>query len=155
MQWHYRLGHLTFAKLEQLALNGEIPKKLVTVTPPKCAGCLFRAMTKISWHDKETKASHEVFIASKPGECVSVDQMVSIEVRFFAQMNGRLIKRLVDHCSRLRFVHLQIDDSSAETLAAKRAFKTFAAEHGVRIHHYHCNNGRFYDNAFKQACHDA
>ncbi len=24
----YRLGHLTFAKLKQLALNGEIPKKL-------------------------------------------------------------------------------------------------------------------------------
>jgi hypothetical protein len=28
MRWHYRLGHLTFAKLKQLALNGEIPKKL-------------------------------------------------------------------------------------------------------------------------------
>jgi len=26
MQWHYRLGHLTFAKLKQLTLNGEIPK---------------------------------------------------------------------------------------------------------------------------------
>ena len=42
----------------------------------------------------------------------------------------------------------------AETLAAKLAFETFATEHGVRIQHYHCNNGRFYDNAFKQACHD-
>ena len=26
MRWHYRLGHLTFAKLKQLTLNGEIPK---------------------------------------------------------------------------------------------------------------------------------
>ncbi len=26
MRWHYRLGHLTFAKLKQLALNREIPK---------------------------------------------------------------------------------------------------------------------------------
>ena len=119
-------------------------------------------MTKIPWRGKETKASHEVFIATKPGECVSVDQMASTEVRFFAQMKGKLTKRcyrcatiLVDHCSRLRFVHLQIDDSSTETLAAKRAFKTFAAEHGVRIQHYHCNNGHFYDNAFKQAYHDA
>jgi hypothetical protein len=25
MRWHYRLGHLSFAKLKQLALNGEIP----------------------------------------------------------------------------------------------------------------------------------
>jgi hypothetical protein len=85
MRWHYRLGHLTFAKLKQLALNGEIPKKLAKVTPPKCAGCLFGAMTKIPWHGKETKASHEVFIATKPGECASVDQMASTEVGFFAQ----------------------------------------------------------------------
>jgi hypothetical protein len=28
MQWHHRLGHLSFQKLKQLALNGEIPKKL-------------------------------------------------------------------------------------------------------------------------------
>jgi hypothetical protein len=41
MQWHYRLGHLTFPKLKQFALNGKIPKKLTKVLPPKCAGCLF------------------------------------------------------------------------------------------------------------------
>ena len=107
---------------------------------------------------KETKASHEVFIATKPGECISVDQMVSTEARFFAQKKDKLTKRryrcatiVVDHCSRLHFIHLQIDDSSAETLAAKRAFETFAVEHGVRIQHYHCNNGRFYNNTFNQA----
>jgi hypothetical protein len=54
MQWHYRLGHLPFAKLKQLALNGEIPKKLAKITPPKCAGCLFGAMTKIPWCGNET-----------------------------------------------------------------------------------------------------
>ena len=73
MRWHYHLGHLTFTKLKQLALNGEIPKKLATVTPPKCAGCLFGAITKIPWRGKETKASHEVFIATKPGECPKPD----------------------------------------------------------------------------------
>jgi hypothetical protein len=52
-------------------------------------------------------------------------------------------------------VHLQIDNSSTETLAAKRAFETSATKHGVGIQHYHCDNGRFYDNTFKQACHDA
>jgi hypothetical protein len=162
MQWHYRLGHLTFAKLKQLALNGKIPKKLATVTPPKCAGCLFGAMTKIPWRGKETKASHEVFITTKPGGCISLDQMASTEVGFFAQMKGKLSKRryrcttiFVDHFSRLRFVHLQINDTSAETLGAKCAFETFATKHGVRILHYHYNNGRFQDNAFKQARHEA
>ncbi len=47
MQCHYRLDHLTFPKLKQLALNGKIPQKLVKVLPHKCAGCLFGAMTKL------------------------------------------------------------------------------------------------------------
>jgi hypothetical protein len=47
MRWHYHLGHSPFVKLKQLALNGEISKKLVKVKPPKCAGCLFGAMTRI------------------------------------------------------------------------------------------------------------
>ncbi len=47
MRWHYCLGHASFTKLRQLASNGMIPKKLANVRPPKCAGCLFRAMTKI------------------------------------------------------------------------------------------------------------
>jgi hypothetical protein len=49
MQWHYRLGLLTFPKLKQLALNGKIPKKLAKVLSPKCAGCLFGAMRKLPW----------------------------------------------------------------------------------------------------------
>jgi len=138
------------------------PQEAGKITPPKCAGCLFGAMTKIPWRGKETKASHEVFITTKPGECVSVVQMTSTVVGFFAHMKGKLTKRryrcatiFVDHFSRLRFVHLQIDDTSAESLGAKRAFETFATKHGVKILHYHCNNGRFHDNAFKQACHNA
>jgi hypothetical protein len=90
MHWHYRLGHLPFVKLKQLALNGDIPKKLAKVKPPKCTGCLFGAMTRIPWCGRETKASHEVFIATKPGECISVNQMTSTEVGFYAQMKGKL-----------------------------------------------------------------
>jgi hypothetical protein len=58
-------------------------------------------------------------------------------------------------CDRCQHMGSKVDDSSIETVAAKCAFETFAAQHGVKIQHYHCNNGRFSDNAFKQACHDA
>jgi hypothetical protein len=162
MQWHYRLGHLPFSKLKQLALNGEIPKKLAKVAPPKCAGCLFGAMTKIPWCGKETKSSHKVFVATKPGECISVDQMTLTKLGFVAQLKSRLTKKryccatiFVDHFSHLRYIHPQVDDFSIKTVAAKHAFESFAAQHGVSIQHYHCDNGRFSDNAFKQACHDA
>ncbi len=66
--------------------------------------------------------------------------MVSTEVGFFLQMKGKLTKKrykcatiFVDHYSRLRFVHLQVDDSSKETIAVKRTFEAFAAKHGVKI----------------------
>ncbi len=74
MRWHYRLGHASFATLKKMAQNGEIPKRFAKVLPPKCVGCLFGAMTKIPWRGKESKASHEVFVATKPGECILVDK---------------------------------------------------------------------------------
>ncbi len=159
MRWHYRLGHLPFPKLKQLALYGKIPKKLAKLTPPKSAGCLFGATTKLPWHGKESKSSHKVFVATKPGETVSVNQMTSTDVDFFTQLKGSLTKKrykcctiFVDDYSRLHFVHLQINDSAELTMAAKLVFKKYAAKHGVSIKHYHCDNGRFADNAFKQSC---
>ncbi len=45
-----------------------------------------------------------------------------------------------------------LDLSAEETLKAKCAFEQFASEHGIKIQHYHCDNGRFADNSFKQSC---
>ena len=161
MRWHYRLGHLTFAKLKQLATNGEIPKRVVKVKTPKCAGCIYGAMTKVPWKGKGQQ-THQIFVATKPGQCVSVDQMISTQVGFVAQLKGKLTTQryraatiFVDHYSRLRYIHLMHSLSSEETMAAKRAFEIFAHQHGVRILHYHADNGRFADNAFKSACEQA
>ncbi len=71
MRWHYCLGHLAFSKLKQLALNGEIPQRLAKVKPPACTGCLFGAMTKVPWKGQATY--FEEFVATKAGQCVSVD----------------------------------------------------------------------------------
>jgi hypothetical protein len=138
-----------------LAKNGEIPHCLAKVPAPKFAGCLFGAMKKLPWRGKELKSSHKVFIATKPGECISVDHMISTHVRFFSQLKGKLTSKryrtasiFVDQFSHLRFVHLMQDLSSNETIKAKEAFEQFAAEHGVAIKHYHCNNGHFADNDF-------
>ncbi len=120
---------------------------------PKCASCLFSAMTKLPWRGK-----HKVFIATKPGECVFIDQMMSTEVGFYAQLKGKLTKKCykcttisVNHHSCLRFVILQVDNSSTETAVAKCTFEQYTAEHCVRIQHYHCNNEQFHDNALQQA----
>jgi hypothetical protein len=54
--------------------------------------------------------------------------------------------------SKLHFVHLQINDSAAETRLAKQVFEKFAAKYCVHILHYHCDNKQFSDNAWKQSC---
>jgi hypothetical protein len=90
MGWHYHLSHVPFSSLKKMAVNGEILKKLGKVKPPKCTGCLFGTLTKLPWHGKESKASHKVSVTTKPGECVLVNQIVSTQVGFFAQLKGKL-----------------------------------------------------------------
>jgi hypothetical protein len=156
MHWHYRLGHLLFPKLKALAKIGEIPKHLANVLPPVCAGCAFGAMTKVPWKIREV--TRTVFKATKPGQCVSVDQMISMQVGFYAQLKGRLTKQryrcatiFVDHFSGYKYIYLMTHLSSEETVASKRAFEQHASELGVTILHYHADNGRFCDNAFRAA----
>ncbi len=124
MRWHYHLGHLSFTKLKQLVLNGEIPQRLAKVKPPACAGCLFGAMTKVPQRGRET--SSEVFVATKAGQCISVDQLVSTQVGFIAQLKGTLTKKhymaatiFVDHYSWLKYIHLMTKLTSKETMEAK------------------------------------
>jgi hypothetical protein len=138
-----------------LAKNDEIPCHLAKVPAPKCVGCLFGTMTKLPWRGKESKSSHKVFVATKLGECVSVNYMISTYVGFFAQLKGRLTTKwyratsiFIDHFSCLGYVHLMQDLLSEETIKAKDEFEQYAAEHGVAIKHYHCDNGCFVDNAF-------
>jgi hypothetical protein len=150
---HVRAGHLSFAKLRALAQRGDIPKRLKHCAIPVCAACQYGKATRRPCRTK--KPNRKIKPATRPGECVSVDQMESRAVGFIAQMKGSLTHGrypvatiFVDHHSRLGYVHLQKDASSKETLKAKHAFETYAKDRGVRIQHYHADNGRFVDNAW-------
>jgi hypothetical protein len=161
MRWHYHLGHALFCKLKQLAHNGEIPTKLANVRPPRCSGCLFGAMTKVPWRTKKRQDDgHAIFAATKQGECISVYHMQSTEPGFYTQAKGALTKTryrnatiFIDDFLHLQFVYLITNNLTlSETINAMHAFKRFAAKHGVRTIHYHCNNGRFADSMFHEAC---
>jgi hypothetical protein len=85
--------------------------------------------------------------------------MISTQVGLIAQLKGTLTKKrytastiFIDHYSRLKYVHLMTRLTSEETTEEKQAFEHFAEQHGVRILHYHCDNGGFADNAFKNSC---
>ena len=92
---------------------------------------------------------------------VSVDQLESTTPSFVAQLKGLLTMQsynyatiFVDQYSKLSFVFLQNRITSAETVLAKQSFKCFTRDCGVKILHYHTDNGRFADNGFIQACKD-
>jgi hypothetical protein len=129
MRWHHCLGHLSFFKLKKLAIIGKIPKQLAKVKPPVCAGCLFGAMTKVPWWGKEGESDHKLFLATKPGQIVSVNQMISMQVGFIAQLKGGLTKKqytaamvFTDHYSRLQYIHLITRLTLQETINTKQAF---------------------------------
>ncbi len=89
-----------------------------------------------------------MFVVTKAGQCVSVDQIILTQVGFIAQLKGSLTKKcytvatvFVDHYSKLKYVHLMTKLTSEEMIKAKQAFEHFAKQHSVRILHYHCNNG--------------
>ena len=46
LAWHYRLGHLPFGKIQQLAKRGDLPSALASCSVPKGAACLFGRETR-------------------------------------------------------------------------------------------------------------
>jgi hypothetical protein len=156
--WHLRLGHLSHAKLDEMAKTGIIPKRLSGIQPLKCASCTYGDMTRRPWRTNKTSPG-AIKHASKPGEFVSVDQMVSTTPGFVAQLKSPVLTRrrysvatiFVDHFSSLSYVHLQETQSSQDTLAAKQAFEAYARDRGVKVQHYHADNGRFVDNLWQDS----
>ena len=94
--------------------------------------------------------NHHVHQPTKPGQIVSVDQMISPTLGLVAQMTGRpTTKRYkcatvyVDQATGLGYVHLQQSTGVEETLEGKMAFERYAAQYGVKKHAYHADNGVF------------
>ncbi len=134
-----------------------------------CQGAASQVCRMPVWRDDQASLARQGNQGRPQGICCNQTWRVRLggsnnvnRVGFYAQLKGKLTKKrykcttiFVNHFSHLRFIHLQLDNKSDETLIAKFAFEQYAAEHGVKVLHYHCNNRHFHDNAFRQACHDA
>lgn len=158
---HYRLGHLPFSTMQRMARQGALPKRLSTCRVPTCAACRFGMATKVPWKTNGSQNNRKIKTATRPGQCVSVDQMESSNPGFIAQLKGSLTKSrykyatvFVDHFSDFVYIHLQKTLSSQETVQAKLAFEGYARTLGVSVEHYHADNGRFADNLFLKSVRD-
>jgi hypothetical protein len=88
MHWHYRLGHISFAKLKRLALEREIPYRLRKARPFQCTACMFAKATKTPWRTKAQVNKQSVPAVQQAGDCVSVDQLESKTPGFVGQMKA-------------------------------------------------------------------
>ena len=72
MQWYYRLNHLSFKRMFELAKQGLLPKKILKANIPICPSCQYGKMHHKPWR---TKGNHQKAsrVATKPGQIVSVD----------------------------------------------------------------------------------
>ena len=52
LRWHYRLGHLPFDCIKQLATKGQLPKHLLASKKPFCSACQYSKMMKRPWRVK-------------------------------------------------------------------------------------------------------
>ena len=154
MEYHERLGHCSWDILTKLAELGILPKRLAKCPRPKCPGCLYGKAHRRPWRTK-AKRQKKIKVAKFAGDVVSVDQLESSLPGMVPQPKGSLTNRrykgatvFVDHFSGLTYVHLMESISGDETVQAKEAFERYAADLGIKIRHYHADNGRFAEKSF-------
>ena len=75
LQWHYKLRHTPFKLLQQIAMQGDLPKRLASVIPPFCTACKYGKQAKRPWCTKGPQG--HMYIAMKSGQVVSLDQLES------------------------------------------------------------------------------
>ena len=89
---HHRFQHISFSKLQEMARQGILPGNLAHCKIPSCSACLYGKATKRAWRSKLSKQTTEKKTL-KPGEVISVDQMVSPVPGLIAQMVGFLTRQ--------------------------------------------------------------
>ena len=130
-----------------MAKWGLLLARLAKCNIPFCAGCCFGKLRRKPWRTK-TKPKVTPKQVSAPGECVSIDQLEATTPGLIGQIKGWLINKryaaatiFVDHASSLSYVYIHQSLTSEETVKAKQAFEAYAKAHGVKILHYHADNG--------------
>jgi hypothetical protein len=158
LRLHHRFNHLSFHKLQHMARRGIIPKRLSKCNVPTCSACLYGKATRRPWRNKPAK-NKVSDPPTRPGQVVAVDQMSSPTPGLIAQIKGFLTGQryryatvFVDHATKYGYTHMQKTQSAEETVEAKHAFERLAASHGVKVEHYHADNGIFDSKAWWNSC---
>ena len=112
LRCHQRFGHISFTKLQEMAKKGIIPSRLAKCKTPFCSPCAYAKATKRPWRNRSKVNAIKPVPVTKPGQMVSVDQLVSPAPGLIGQMTGFIMTKqrhtcatvFIDHHSNLGFV---------------------------------------------------
>ena len=133
LSWHIKLGHAPFRNIRWASQLGILPPKLAKCRNVICPACLYGKQKRRPWRTKGVAGGqHKIKKATRPGECVSVDQLQSETPGLLPQTSGKLTTSrfkvatiFVDHYSALDYVHVQESTSAQDTIEAKKQFERF------------------------------
>lgn len=108
--WHQRLGHISMERINRLSNLGYLPSFLAKCPNPICQACIYGKMTRRPWRNKPSLDDEKSSTATASGITVSVDQLESPILGFYAQMKGKITKR------RYRAATIFVDHHSDYTL---------------------------------------
>ena len=146
--------------MQLMVQQGTLPERFKRCRLPFCASCTYGKATRKPWRSNISTNDDESARPQRPGECVSVDQLISPSPGFIAQMSGKLTTQrfscatiFVDQYSGFSYVWIQRSTSVEDTLKGKHAFERMATTHGVHVTHYHADNGVFRAKDWVTDCH--
>lgn len=154
LRWHYRLGHLSFKKIQTLMRTGVLAHSEKTrrlhraacrlTTPPKCAACQFGKQRCRPAPGRVTRAVRDREGALRnnnllPGQEVSVDHYICSTKGRLLDSRGKTKDEqmysggciFVDHASNYVHVEHQPSMSTHSTLRAKEAYEAMCRDQGV------------------------
>jgi hypothetical protein len=164
LEWHYRFGHLNFARVHQLLRHVPLIARRFTdavkFDAPKCHVCQLAKQSR-----RAKKSSKQTVVAERdgtlkdghliPGARVSVDHFESrLHVRTCdslgkpssATFKGGCI--FVDHASPNVHIEHQVGFSAGEKIWATQGFERVCMDNGVVVQEYLTDSGAFKANIF-------
>jgi len=167
MQWHYKLGHLSFSHVQSLGIGGFLDKYalglLRTKVPdhPICTACQYGKQVRTHHGTTTTTKNADSLGALKAGQLQPGDRIFCDQLE--SRVRGRLLHTAGKEADRDKFcgssvfydaasgyIHVehQVTLNASDSINAKENFERLGLEHGVAVQSYHTDNGIFQSQAY-------
>jgi Reverse transcriptase (RNA-dependent DNA polymerase) len=159
LRYHQKFNHVSPKRIQLMAKQRILPFRLSKCPIPVCTACLYGKATKRNWRSKHSNNMNAAHVPTRPGEVISIDQMISPTAGLVAQNTGALTKArykvatvFIDHATDYSYVSIQKSTSAEETIKSKMVFERNVYDQGIKVQSYHSDNGIFKSKAWQDHC---